>query len=311
MGLYFQKLLITCKMMFGIILIAGLICIRFHTTFSAKILYDIQTLDVCKDPEYAHIDNVIKKFQLSRYNRTVKMLEFQINSKVPIDENIEGTISTAKWTNGKWLSIPFIPYVADICSIAYQYYPEQMLYMLTGMGVAHPDRCPFPAFSAKILYEMQTLEICKDPEYAHIDNMVKKLKISRYNRTVKMLEFEISSDEPIDENIEGTIIAAKWTNGKWLSIPFIPYVPDICNVVYQNYPEQVSFFMTAFGVEHPDRCPFPAGNYSIHNFPMVTKYEVATLIPINGRFMFKSILREIATKKIVYCIEGTTLQTKV
>uniref|UniRef100_A0A6P7FFG9 Uncharacterized protein LOC114329767 n=1 Tax=Diabrotica virgifera virgifera TaxID=50390 RepID=A0A6P7FFG9_DIAVI len=156
---------------------------------------------------------------------------------------------------------------------------------------------------------MEIFEICKDPKYAHIDNMVKKLHMSRYNRTVKMLEFHISSKHPLDENIEGTISAAKWTNGKWLSIPFIPYVKDICNYAYQNFPDQVRFLMEGFKVDHPDRCPFPAGNHTLHNYPMVTKFEVDSLIPINGRFMFRIILRKIATKEIIFCIESTTLQT--
>ncbi|XP_028134745.1 uncharacterized protein LOC114329748 [Diabrotica virgifera virgifera] len=137
--------------------------------------------------------------------------------------------------------------------------------------------------------------------------MVKKLRISRYNRTVKMLEFHIEAKDPIDKNVEGTISAAKWTNGKWLSIPFIPYIPDICNFLFKNYPDQVSFMTTGFG--DADRCPFPAGNHTLHNYPMVTKFEVNSLVPITGRFMFRVKLRKIPTKKLIYCIEGTTLQT--
>uniref|UniRef100_A0A6P7FII6 Uncharacterized protein LOC114329766 isoform X1 n=1 Tax=Diabrotica virgifera virgifera TaxID=50390 RepID=A0A6P7FII6_DIAVI len=220
-----------------------------------------------------------------------------------------GTILSAKWMNGKWLSIPFIPYVPDICSVIQQHYPEQVKYMFTGFGIEHPDRCPFPAFSAKILYELQSLDICKDPEYAHIDNFVKKLRLSRYNRTVKMLEFQINSKVPLDKNIEGTVSTAKWTNGKWLSIPFIPYVPDICSIALKYYPDQISYMFAGFGIEHPDRCPFPAGNYTLDNYPMVTKYEVNSLVPMNGRFMFKAIFRKVATKEVIGCIEGVDLQT--
>ncbi|XP_072383847.1 uncharacterized protein [Diabrotica undecimpunctata] len=159
------------------------------------------------------------------------------------------------------------------------------------------------------MYDIQSLEICPEPEYAHIDNAVKKLKLLRYNRTSKMLDIQLAPKQPIDETTEGTVLAAKWNNGKWLYIPFIPYLSDICSLLYKHYPEQMSYMMINFGVKNPDRCPFPAGNYAIHNYLMNTKYEVNSVLPITGRFLFKVIVRKIATKEIFFCLEGTSQQT--
>lgn len=124
-------------------------------------------------------------------------------------------------------------------------------------------------------------------------------RFDRINHTHRALSTEFTIAHPIDETTEGTSLAEKFIDGGWKTIPSLPFFKDPCKNLAMRYAkETVIEIGKAIGLTHPERCPFPAGNYSLHRWPFQILSDAAFW---TGRFRFQTVLRKTATKTKMFC----------
>jgi hypothetical protein len=108
----------------------------------------------------------------------------------------------------------------------------------------------------KFTVDVENVQVCPDNDKLPIP--IRHLKFSHYNRTHKTLSYDFGYDRPIDENIGGSVEAARWGDGGWIEMPFLSMQQNVCKTFGRYFTESwVTFHLNA-GVAHPDRCPIPA-----------------------------------------------------
>ncbi|CAH1160024.1 unnamed protein product [Phaedon cochleariae] len=153
---------------------------------------------------------------------------------------------------------------------------------------------------------MERVGACKEP-YKAVETPLVNLKITHFNRTMKLLSYDVTFKRPIDENLECIIHVEKLTDLGWRKLLFLPKIRNICEFGMNYYRQQYIPLVTALGVVNPDKCPIPAGSYSLKNFPLDT--SVTQNIPplMRGRTVTTMILQEPKKKILVHCLEFTMI----
>lgn len=107
---------------------------------------ELESVNICKNHNQIC---QIKNLNLHRYNRTHKTLSYDITYNRPLDKNIGGTMTLARWGDGGWINIPFIEAKSNICEIFNEYFSDVWINLHKNMGIAHPEKCPIPAVNLK------------------------------------------------------------------------------------------------------------------------------------------------------------------
>ncbi|CAH1380063.1 unnamed protein product, partial [Tenebrio molitor] len=149
----------------------------------------------------------------------------------------------------------------------------------------------------KYVVEVEKVEPC--PNNAQIGYPIRNLKLLRYNRTHKTLSYDFTYAEDLDENVGGSVVVERWGGGGWITIPFMGFQPNMCHRALQYFKSLWVNFHKIVGVRHPDRCPVPAGNYTVKNY-VVDATEIS--VPFwSGRFRFTTTFQLVDTKRVIYC----------
>ncbi|XP_050502993.1 uncharacterized protein LOC126882225 [Diabrotica virgifera virgifera] len=165
----------------------------------------------------------------------------------------------------------------------------------------------------KYKYIMQNMGSCNGPEYADVESPLRNLVFKKVNRTAKTLSFDVIWKRPLDDKLGATIKAEKLTNGGGghMAIPFIPLLVDPCTTFLKNFRHHWIDFATNMGVLEPDKCPIPAGNYSLKNYVFNSEYTQPNSMPIEGTMLYRTIFQDIKTKGIFFCIEAVIYHSKI
>ncbi|KAJ3650403.1 hypothetical protein Zmor_016506 [Zophobas morio] len=149
----------------------------------------------------------------------------------------------------------------------------------------------------KYTIEVDNVEVC--PNNDQLKNPIRNLKYVRYNRTQRALNFDFTYDRPIDEKVGGCVTIDRWGDGGWKQVPFLGFQPDMCKSMLTYFKTAWVSFHTKAGVGHADRCPVPAGNYSLRDYVIDTS---GINIPFwNGRFRFSLQYVDSKTKDVILC----------
>ncbi|CAH1102325.1 unnamed protein product [Psylliodes chrysocephalus] len=147
---------------------------------------------------------------------------------------------------------------------------------------------------------------CTSPEYANVESPLRNVKLLKFNHTAKSISFDFTLHKPLDDNICVSLKIQRMSNGVSREIPFVPRIPDPCNVLLKHYRSVWVQLMSNIGVKRPDKCPIPAGNYSVKNFVFNSVEDGAFSIPMTGKIIIRTLLSEISTKKNIICVESVT-----
>ncbi|KAJ3619969.1 hypothetical protein MTP99_003966 [Tenebrio molitor] len=149
----------------------------------------------------------------------------------------------------------------------------------------------------KFTVDVENVQVCPDNDKLPIP--IRNMKFSHYNRTHKTLSYDFGYDRPLDENIGGSLEVARWGDGGWIETPFIPMQQNVCKTFGRLFKDSwVSLYKNA-GVPHPDRCPIPAGNYSLKNY-LITISELN--VPFwSGRVRVSTSFKDVRTKQVIQC----------
>nr|XP_023019849.1 uncharacterized protein LOC111508540 isoform X1 [Leptinotarsa decemlineata] len=155
---------------------------------------------------------------------------------------------------------------------------------------------------SKHVYEMENVMACSSDSYAP-ECPCKNLKFTKINKTTKSLSFDLELKRPFDKTVGGILELEKWTPEGWRKLPFIPMIPDACRLFLRYYKDIWSNFMRALGVKHPDRCPIPAGNYSMKQHVFSYGGAITNSFPFKGRCRLRSLMVDLKTKSVITCLE--------
>ncbi|XP_028134775.1 uncharacterized protein LOC114329764 [Diabrotica virgifera virgifera] len=162
-------------------------------------------------------------------------------------------------------------------------------------------------------YIMQSMAGCSGPEYADSESPLKNVVFKKINRTTQTISFDLEWKRPIDNTLGATLKAEKLSNGGGghMAVPFIPLMVDPCNILLKNFRNHWVDFTTNMGVPEPEKCPIPPGNYSLKNLVFNTEYSQQNSFPIVGRFLYRTTIIDLKTKKIITCVETITEHAKL
>ncbi|XP_044253603.1 uncharacterized protein LOC123004413 [Tribolium madens] len=137
------------------------------------------------------------------------------------------------------------------------------------------------------------------PDNNQLEVPMRLFRIDRFNRTHRAISIDFTFAHPLDETAEGAIFVEKYTEGDWKMLPSLSWQKDPCNNIGMRYGrENMIRTGKALGWKNPDKCPIPAGNYSMIRHPFIT-YHDTPFWP--GRFRVQMVLRRIATKRKIFC----------
>ncbi|XP_072383857.1 uncharacterized protein [Diabrotica undecimpunctata] len=161
-------------------------------------------------------------------------------------------------------------------------------------------------------YIMQSMAGCTGPEYSASESPLRNVVFKKINRTAKTLSFDITWKRPIDDTLGATLKAEKLSNGGGghMAVPFIPLMVDPCNIFLKNFRKHWIDFTSNMGVAEPEKCPIPPGNYSLKNLVFNNEYSQQNAFPIVGRFLYRTTIIELNTKRIITCVETITEHSK-
>lgn len=150
----------------------------------------------------------------------------------------------------------------------------------------------------KITVDIETGYLC--PDNNQLEVPMRLYRIDRYNRTHRALSMECTIVQPLDETTENTYFVERLINGAWKPLPTVPFQKDPCYLGLKYAKEMVVEMGKALGLAHPDKCPIPAGNYSLHRWPF--KINSDSSLPFwPGKFRYQMVWRRIATKQKILC----------
>ncbi|XP_008196945.2 uncharacterized protein LOC103314014 [Tribolium castaneum] len=145
--------------------------------------------------------------------------------------------------------------------------------------------------------DMEAGYLC--PENDQLEIPMKLFRVDRINRTHRAMTMEFSYAHPLDDTAEGVHVVERWIAGGWKRFPMWSWQKDPCNFQLQHEKNGHIRFGKAMGLKHPERCPIPAGNYSVVRFPFQLKYDYPFW---PGRIRTIAMSRRIATKQLIFCV---------
>ncbi|CAG9859704.1 unnamed protein product [Phyllotreta striolata] len=156
--------------------------------------------------------------------------------------------------------------------------------------------------STKYAHVIESMGPCTGPDYADVEVPLTNVKLTKLNRTAKTISFDFDFPVPIDDNIYVSIKIEK-LNGASKEVTFIPQINNPCPFFLKMYPKYYILIMSNIGVKQPDKCPIPAGHYSLKNFVFNIADSGYNNFPMKGKFRIRTIFGERKTKKIITCVE--------
>ncbi|EFA05480.2 uncharacterized protein LOC103313419 [Tribolium castaneum] len=165
--------------------------------------------------------------------------------------------------------------------------------------VVYFSHLAFPAFM-KNRYVVEVENVLACPNNKQIGSPIRNIKFLRYNRTHKSLTYDFTYSRLLDEKIGGSVTVERWGDGGWIGIPFMGFQPNICSYVLRFFGSVWVQFHRSIGIKHPDKCPIPAGNYSVKDF-VIDASEIS--VPFwSGRFKFTTTFQDVDTRRTIYCL---------
>ncbi|CAG9820030.1 unnamed protein product [Phaedon cochleariae] len=153
---------------------------------------------------------------------------------------------------------------------------------------------------------MERVGVCED-SYRDVESPLMNLKVTHFNRTMKLLSYDVTFRRPIDENIEFDMQVKKLTSLGWRKLLFLPKIRDICRFGMNHFRQLYIPYVTALGLENPEKCPIPAGSYSMKEFPLDTSVTYNLPPVMRGRTVATLVLQDPKEKISVQCMEITMI----
>lgn len=107
--------------------------------------YSVEIIQVTVCPNNDKLKNPIRNLKFNKFNRTHKALSYDFSYDRPLDNNVGGSISIAKWGDGGWREIPFVGYQTNMCESMMNFFKDCWVEFHRRVGVEHPDKCPIPS----------------------------------------------------------------------------------------------------------------------------------------------------------------------
>ena len=152
----------------------------------------------------------------------------------------------------------------------------------------------------KYAVNIESGTLCPDNDKLEVP--MRMFRVDRLNRTHRVFNVDFTFTQPLDESAEGTLLMDKWSNGKWINMPFFPFHRDPCNVAMtMSPPGVISMWVEmerSLGIRNPGKCPVAAGHYTMKNYVIDMTYDFPFF---SGRFRATPMFRRIATKKKIFC----------
>ncbi|KAL1122848.1 hypothetical protein AAG570_003174 [Ranatra chinensis] len=107
-----------------------------------------------------------------------------------------------------------------------------------------------------------------------IKQLYDSTRISKFNRTMYVFSANIIFTEEFDDKIQLELSVAVFGNGGWKSNYYQMHLDKLCSGMKNMSPICSRQFFQALG--HED-CPFPAGNYTLKDYPVAIKVDLPVL----------------------------------
>ena len=153
----------------------------------------------------------------------------------------------------------------------------------------------------KYMIDVESASLC--PDNNELEIPMRKCRIDRINRTHRAISMDFSFAQPVNRSSEIGLTIEKWTEGAWHAIRAIPRKTNFCNVLdspVHMFKDMFVNLKKVAGLKHPERCDFPAGNYSVR-YPV----DITGDVPFwSGRFRATVVVKRIKNYRKVFCAQA-------
>ncbi|KAJ8958404.1 hypothetical protein NQ318_002186 [Aromia moschata] len=156
-------------------------------------------------------------------------------------------------------------------------------------------------FSPKYVADIEQAGQCLEPMYRNPESVLRDFKFQRINRTTRALNFRITNKTPIDADVGFRIDMEKWVDAGWTNVPFVPFQPNACDSFSNLLKDFWTDLMSTLGVENPNKCPLPPGDYRMDNYIFDTT-RLSNFVPVKGRFRYRIVLKRVSNNSLVTCL---------
>ncbi|KAL3271255.1 hypothetical protein HHI36_021746 [Cryptolaemus montrouzieri] len=153
-------------------------------------------------------------------------------------------------------------------------------------------------------WTIQNVQYC--PENDKLESPLSNLKYNKINASIGELSYDICYKRPLDENVGILLKLEKWTEKGWSEFPLLPFQKDVCRYSLKSplMREMWIYWGTKMKVPQPDKCPIPAGCYSMEN--VIIDMKLMQKVPFwSGLYRFSIIEKIVKTQEWIYCLQLT------